>query len=419
MKTRVTLIVLVLLFAAAPADAKGEKKKLDPIDFNAYAKLLPKMKEINVKSRTFIYTLNKLVKALEQTLDDDKAAGLRAEIRKLLVDHRETKLQMIEYVDRALMKGEPERSDLDALRALRSTELKRVGWKNQFLKYVARDISQAIGVPIRLNAKVQELNQIEIFFPEITAEGVMQIICENFDLKYIVFEGEFLVLKKIGPNEGRFREWEKKHGKVDWIGEDEARTYEDLPVAKAKRKLKKLEDMDLPLLRQNMTKIYILEGQNRIHEARLEELKAVAKMLEAVNDPKFEEEKHKRHKHTLHYLYMERENSIEIWHVINLVLGDVLELNDPDEEFRKILQLNVKKIEWVGKDLEEALYELGRMVGIPVEADLPPYMDITVSLSVENVTVETVIKLICNIHPLDYKYINGKLFFAHMGGSDD
>jgi hypothetical protein len=104
--------------------------------------------------------------------------------------------------------------------------------------------------------------------------------------------------------------------------------------------------------------------------------------------------------------------------VINLVLGDELRLDDPDEELRRILQMTVKKIEWQGKDLEEALYEIGRMIGVPVEADLPPYMDITVNLSVENVTVETVLGLICEIHPLDYKYINGKLFFAHMGGDD-
>jgi hypothetical protein len=326
------------------------------------------------------------------------------------------KHEMIGYVDKALKRGKPDREDIDALRALRNTQLKHVRWKNIFLKYVARDISQAIGVPIRLNAKVQELNQVEIYFPEISAEGVMDLICENFDLKWIIYAGEFLVLKKVGPNEARFLEWEKKHGKVDWIGEDEARTYEDLPVAAAKRKLKRLEDMDLPLLNQNMTKIYILEGQGRLHEARLDELKVMAKVLQAVNDPKFEAEKEKRHKHTLHYLNMERENSIEVWHVINQVLGDVLELPEDDEDWRRLLSTPIAKIEWQEKDLEEALFELGDMVGVPVEADLPPFVDLSVNLSVENVTLETVITLLCDIHAMDYKYVKGKLFFAHVQG---
>ena len=39
-----------------------------------------------------------------------------------------------------------------------------------------------------------------------------------------------------------------------------------------------------------------------------------------------------------------------------------------------------------------------------------------VTLSVENVNLETVINLICDFHPLDWKYIGGKLFFAHIQG---
>ena len=42
----------------------------------------------------------------------------------------------------------------------------------------------------------------------------------------------------------------------------------------------------------------------------------------------------------------------------------------------------------------------------------------TVNLSVENVTVETVLNLICDIHPLQYRYINGRLFFAHDATDD-
>jgi hypothetical protein len=56
------------------------------------------------------------------------------------------------------------------------------------------------------------------------------------------------------------------------------------------------------------------------------------------------------------------------------------------------------------------------MVGVSVEVDLPPFVDFAVTLSVENVNLETVINLICDFHPLDWKYIGGKLFFAHIQG---
>ena len=54
------------------------------------------------------------------------------------------------------------------------------------------------------------------------------------------------------------------------------------------------------------------------------------------------------------------------------------------------------------------------MAGVEVEADLPPFIDMTVDLSVENVTLETVIGLVCEIHPLDWRFVDGRLFFAHV-----
>jgi hypothetical protein len=419
MKIRTALLLLSTLAILAPA---GSAKELDPIDYNAYYELLPAMREISEWSNESIKRLHTLMGELTQAVDEDKAAGIRAQIRPLLAEHRTMKEKMANLVDRVLLRKDPVRTNEDALRALRNTTLRRVSWNNTFFKYVARDISQAIGVPIRLNAKVQELNQVEVNFPEISAEGVMALICQNFDLKWIIFEGEFLVLKKIGPNEARFLEWERKHGKVDWIAEDKAGTYEsdEVETPEAKRELRKLENMDLPLLNQSMTKLYILEGESKRHELRLKELEMHARVLEMLKqEPKNEEERQakiKRHKHILHYLYMEREISIEVWDIINQVLGDQTVLPDDDAELRKLLSKQIAHLEWQNKDLEEALYELGQIIGVPVEADLPTFVDMAVTLSIENVTVETVINLICDIHPLDWRYVGGKLFFAHIQG---
>jgi hypothetical protein len=418
MKTRTALLLLVLLAALCLLQPATTADELEPIDYTAYYELLPLMKEGSEWSNESIRNLHTLMTKLEQTVNEDEAAGIRAQIRPLLVEHKKMKEKMANLVDRVLLKPDPQRTNEDALRALRNTTLRRVSWNNAFLKYVARDISQAIGVPIRLNAKVQELNQVEINFPEVSAEGVMALICQNFDLKWIIFEGEFIVLKKIGPNEARFIEWEKTHGKVDWIAEDKAGTYESDEVAtpQARRELKKLENMDLPLLKQNMTKMYILEGESKRHETRLKELEMNARSLDMLKrEPANEEERQakiKRHKHILHYLYMERENSVEVWDVINQVLGEQTRLADDDAELRQLLSKEIRLIEWNNKDLESALYELGQLIGVPVEVELPANVEMAVTIQVENVTVETVISLICDIHPLDWRYVGGRLFFA-------
>lgn len=419
MKTRTALLVLAAICMLQPATMA---KELEPIDYNAYYELLPHMKKSSEMANQSIKDLHTLMTKLVQTEDEDEAAGIRAQIRPLLVKHRQLKEEMANLVDRVLLKKDPVRTNEDALRALRNTTLRRVSWNNAFLKYVARDISDAIGVPIRLNAKVQELNQVEINFPEISADGVMNLICQNFDLKWIIFEGEFIVLKKIGPNEARFIKWEEKHGKVDWIGEDKAGTYEsdEVELPNGKRELRKLENMDLPYLQQNMTKMYILEGESKRHETRLKELEMHARVLDMFNKkPTNEEERQariKRHKHILHYLYMERENSIEVWDVINKVLGEQTRLAGDDAELRKLMSKEIALIEWDNKDLETALYELGQMIGIPVEVELPSFVEMAVTIQAENVTVETVIGLICDIHPLDWRFVGGKLFFAHIQG---
>lgn len=412
---RTVLIAVVGLLLFAPA---GRARELDPIDYAAYYEVLPLMKEISEASNKSVGDIHTLMTELLGTADDAKAAGIRAQIRPLLVEHRKMKERMVEIVDRVLMKPGRDRSDIEALRALRDTVLRRVSWNNTFFKYVARDISQAIGVPIRLNAKVQELNTVEIGFPEISAEGVLTLICQNFGLKWIVYGGEFVVLKQIGPNEARFLAWEKDHGPVDWIAEDKAKTYEDVAVGTAKRELKKVENMDLPLLKQNMTKIYILEGESSRHEFRLKELEMHARVLDMLKqEARTQEEvdsRIKRHKHILHYLYMERENAIEVWDVINRVLGEQPRLEDENEELRRLLAIEIPLIEWTNVDIEVALQELGRMVGVQVAVDLPVNLEVLINLSVENVTLETVIALICDLSPLDWRFVNGKLFFAHL-----
>ena len=418
MKTTIAFLALALLLGSAPAGLA--KEPAPDIDWDAYFAALPAMKDLSEKSRQSIYDIHDLVTGLEQTTDERKAIGLRRNLRAALENHRALKLEMIATVDKVLHRPEPTRTDLETLRLFRYTTLNNVNWNNQFLKYVVRDLAQYTGIPMRLQASVQELNQVDIRFPEVTAEGALNLICQNFDLKWIIFQGEIIIFRQLNRNEERFLEYEKKHGKVDWIAEDKKSTYETLPSKEAKRELEKVENMDLPLLKGNLTKLYILEGESSLHEVRLKELQLASKFAERLKDTlgQTEEEKEadvKRRKHIQHYLFMERDNATEVWHILNQVLGVRLQLEGDDSELRAILGKEVAAIHWTNKDVVEAIQELGRLAGVPVEVNLPPNTEMTISLNVENVTVETVIQLICDFQQMEYKYANGKLIFATLG----
>jgi len=422
MKMLTTFAGLTVLLLAAPS---AGAKELEPIDYGKYFELLPEMKRISEESNQNVRTLHTLMKDLRATPEKQDASALRGQIREILEGHRKLKVRMIEICHAVLEKKPSGRTNVDVLRAVRNTQLRRVQWNEQFLKYVVRDISQATGIPIRLQNTVQELNQVFIRFPEIGAEAALDLICENFDLKWIIYGGEIMIFRKINQNEARFIEYEKKTGrKVDWIEEDKVGTYDSederlkAEERKKERELKKLEDVDLPLLAHRMTKLYTLEGESKKHELRLSELKLAAEFIDRMKQGKpltaeQEKDRIKRHKHVLHYVYMERDNAIEVWDIINQVLGDRIVIPDEDEALRDLLTTPVELIEWRDVDLEDALYELGRIAGVEVDADLPSNVDMKISLTIEKVTVETVLEFICDIHPLDWRFVKGRLVFAY------
>lgn len=421
MKKIATLLVATLLLGLAPAVTAAEPPP--PIDWGQYYTLLPKLKEIAEASEQSIYRIHDLVTRIEQAKSDAEAEKVRLELRDVLEKHRQLKLDQIALVDKILKFPKPTHTDKEALKIFRYTNLRNVSWNDQFLKYVVRDLSQATGIPMRLQRSVQELNQVAIHFPEVTAESALNLICQNFDLKWIIFGGEIIIYRAINRNEERFLEYEKKHGKVDWIAEDKKSTYETLPTEEAKRELKKVENMDLPFLKGNLTKLYILEGESQLHEVRLKELEMASKFAENLKENlgQTDEEKKadvKRHKHIVHYMYMERDNAVEVWNILNQVLGIRLTLDEDNEEaqLRALLNKEIDRIEWRNRDTVEALQELGKMVGVPVQVDLPPFMELQITLSVENVTLETVLGLIQANQPLEWRYVNGKLFFAHVAG---
>lgn len=437
MKIRTVLIAVLAVMILAPVGlAQDKKRKKDkppaPFNYEAYFGGLKRMSEIAEKSNENIRKLNHAMKELgrEETKkskaeQEARITRLRGQVRRILTEHRKLKLEMIGLCDRALKKKYAGKKDVDALRSLLNTELQDVRWADTFLKYVVKDLAVALETPVRLQNSVQELNQVNMDFRTINAEAALGIICKNFDLKYIIYGGEFVIYRKLNRNEERFLEWEKKHGKVDWIAEDEAMTRETIvdKDGRKKRIHKKLEDLDLPYLGQQLTKMYILEGESKRHEVRLKELKLAAEFIDMVGKiqktDESEADRIKRHKHVVHYVWMERDNAIEVWDIVNRTLGDVLIVPEDNEILREILAKEVPSVEWKNTDVETALYEVGRWAGVEIEVDIPANIELSVSLSADNLSIKMILDFLSNEFNMDWRYVNGKLFFAYMGGGED
>ena len=88
---------------------------------------------------------------------------------------------------------------------LRNTELTSVVWdaNTKFHKAV-KDLSNALGFPIRLQHRVVQMNTVELRFSRAPAETILATLCNGFDLRYVIHGGEVVLYKKITPTEERF-----------------------------------------------------------------------------------------------------------------------------------------------------------------------------------------------------------------------
>ena len=120
----------------------------------------------------------------------------------------------------------------------------------------------------------------------------------------------------------------------------------------------------------------------------------------------------KREKHLKHYLRMEKEGSIEVLDIVTRILGDRIQLDeDAKQEWRRILDSPIKDLVWDQMPLDEALYDLGRRVNVPVVAEIPLIEVPYISLRIDRGTLETAIQMIQDIHPMQVQYKKGKVFF--------
>jgi hypothetical protein len=203
---------------AAPAGAQDEF-----LDYQSVREAMPRMRDISTRGSEFGVKLHKVMDALDATQDVADQRKLREELRVLLTEYRMVKLEM-EGVVRPLLKlPQSGLTDQQVLDKLRTTELHGVVWEDAFFDKCIRDLSGALGIPIRLQHRVVQKNTVAMRFQKVPAEMILATLCNGFDLRYVIHSGEIVVYKKITPTEERFLDYQKRHPEVKlkyWQKED-------------------------------------------------------------------------------------------------------------------------------------------------------------------------------------------------------
>lgn len=206
-------------FAAAPTVTAGDDL-LDPALVRA---VMPEMKEFSDKGGELVGRLHGVMEKLHATRDELEQRELRGQIRQILTDYRATKIGMIASVRRALQLPKSPLTDEEALSRLQNTDLEGIVWNDAFFDKCIRDLSRAIDVPMRLQYAVIQKNQVAMSFEKAPAEMILATLCNGFDLRYVIHDGEVVIYKKITPLENRFLEYQKRHPDVKlryWEHED-------------------------------------------------------------------------------------------------------------------------------------------------------------------------------------------------------
>lgn len=209
----------IAAFAASPT-VTAEDELLDPQLVRA---VMPEMKQLSDKGGELVGRLHGIMEKLHATRDELEQRELRGQIRQILTDYRATKTGMIASVRRALKMPSSPLSNEEALARLRGTDLEGIVWNDAFFDKCIRDLSRAIDVPIRLQYSVIQKNQVAMTFQKAPAEMILATLCNGFDLRYVIHDGEIVIYKKITPLENRFLDYQKRHPDVKlryWEHED-------------------------------------------------------------------------------------------------------------------------------------------------------------------------------------------------------
>jgi hypothetical protein len=417
--TITAVLLAVVLTTAMPAVAQDKKPDKDAfelgdlVDIPMFFERMQDLEKLRVEARRLQINTHNLVSLIGEKDTDEKK--LRANIQTNLLELRQIKRAHLEKVS-PILKFEPSKlTDVQVLERLRDRSLGTVEWEDKRFRDAVAELEKATGVRILWNkTKVNQWNGVWLKLPDCSASCMLRFICHGFDLRWLVFEGDIYIFRKVDRNEDRWLRWEKKHGKIAggyWRREED----ELMQVVDGRRVPQTVRDMDIGLLRQNLLKFFVLEEESRLHQANLQKLKFVKQFVEDKQlekpDPQMLKLAKKRERHIKHYLTLEREGCIEILYVIQRILGDRARLEGKDAEWRGLLETPISELNWRGIPLDQALLQLGEMVQVEVVPELPLTSVPSITLKIERGTLETTLAMMAEIHPMTHAYKNGKLYF--------
>jgi hypothetical protein len=215
----------VALAAPGGEHARGQDKLLD---YELVQRTLPQLKELGGKSGTAMQRMHELTEKLESGLTTPERKATRAEIKQTVESYMGTKQEMKQVLRQVLEIPVIRRTDEDVMKAIHETELFDINWNDATFRKCMKDLSKALGVRVRLAYHVVQMNTVTMRFRRAQASTILGSLCNYFELRYVIQDGEVVVFKKLTPNESRFLEYQAKHPDVKlkyWEREDASGEY--------------------------------------------------------------------------------------------------------------------------------------------------------------------------------------------------
>ena len=230
MRQRKSLIVAALaagaaLAAPAGGPARGQEKLLD---YDLVQRTLPRLGELGDKSGAQMIRMHDLVAKLDTGLTTPERKATRAEIKEAVETYMGTKQEMKQVLREVLDIPPVRRTDEEIMSAIHETELFDINWNDDTFRKCMKDLSAALGVRVRLAYHVVQMNTVTMRFRRAQASTIVGSLCNYFELRYVIQDGEIVIFKKITPNESRFLEYQEKHPDVKlkyWEREDASGEY--------------------------------------------------------------------------------------------------------------------------------------------------------------------------------------------------
>lgn len=185
-----------------------------------------------------------------------------------------------------------------------------------------------------------------------------------------------------------------------------------------------VSNMDVDFLRESLLKLWIIEytssnyNQSKIAKFSFEGLNPGVPTGDAELDAKNEAARKKTSKDLRHYLLLELDGSIEAVDIVDRVLGTKVVLSPAEAERRRFFTAALPAISWKNRLLQDALQDISRLTGTPVELHPVIPKNLTLEISFDapaGFNVQNVLEYINSIHPVEWKYDGGKLDVNYLG----